>query len=165
MNQMYKTPPTNVWGPHFWYVIHTTALNYPTAPTDFHKMTYKNFFESFANVLPCKKCREHYQTHISRYPISPFLDSNELLNKWIIDLHNMVNQSLGKRQLTYQEVYQTYAGLTPISPFSSIQQKEAELTKQRYNLAIRNKHYGMIFILLIIVVVLLYLKKKYYYVF
>lgn len=162
---VYHPPHTTVWGPHFWYVIHTTALNYPTIPTDFHKMAYKNFFESFANVLPCKKCREHYQTHISRYPITPFLDSNELLNKWIIDLHNMVNQSLGKRQLTYQEVYQIYSGLVPISPFSTIQQQQVAITKHKYNMARRNKHYGMIAILCLVIIGLFYLKKKYYYVF
>jgi hypothetical protein len=165
MNTIYTQPKSSEWGPLFWYVIHTTALNYPSNPTDFHKTAYKNFFESFANVLPCKKCREHYQTHISRYPISPFLDSNELLNKWIIDLHNMVNQSLGKRQYTYQEVYQIYSNLKPINPFSKIQEYEAEITKQRYITGQRNKHYGMIFILALIIVGLLYLKKKYYYVF
>ena len=166
MNTITYTPPNSTeWGPLFWYVIHTTALNYPTNPNDFHKTAYKNFFESFANVLPCKKCREHYQTHISRYPISQFLDSNELLNKWIIDLHNMVNQSLGKRQLTYQEVYQIYSGLQVISPFSSVKERETELTKQRYINSQRNKHYGMIVILALIIVGLLYLKKKYYYVF
>lgn len=166
MNTITYTPPQPTeWGPLYWYVIHTTALNYPTTPSDFHKTAYKNFFESFANVLPCKKCREHYQTHISRYPISPFLDSNALLNKWVIDLHNMVNQSLGKPQYTYQQVYQIYTGLKPFSPFASFIQKENQLTKQKYNNARRNKLYGLIIIFIIIIVTLLHLKKKYYYCF
>jgi hypothetical protein len=162
---IYNTPPTNIWGPLYWYVIHTTALNYPNNPSDFHKTAYKNFFESFANVLPCKKCREHYQTHISRYPISPFLDNNQLLNKWVIDLHNMVNQSLGKPLYTYQQVYQIYNSINPISPFSTIQEQEQLITKQKYLDVQRNKHYGLIAILVILIGGLLYLKKKYYYIF
>ena len=161
----YTPPPSTEWGPFYWYVIHTTALNYPTNPTDFHKAAYKNFFESFANILPCRKCREHYQTHISRYPISPFLDSNELLNKWVIDLHNMVNQSLGKPQYTYQQVYQIYMGLKPISPFISIKQQEEAITKAKYNKVQQNKLYGLIGIFILVVIAILYLQKKYYYIF
>ena len=165
MNNMYKTPLSSVWGPYFWYVIHTVAFNYPDNPTDFNKMSYKNFFESFSNVLPCKKCREHYQTHLSRYPISPFLDSNMLLNKWVIDLHNIVNKSLNKPQFTYQQVYQIYQNLNPPNPFLHIKQAESMITKAKYADAKKYRLYGLIFIVLICIFFLTKAKNKYCYIF
>lgn len=162
---MYIIPKTNIWGPLFWYVIHIVAFNYPNNPTDLHKMMYKNFFESFANVLPCKKCREHYQSHLSRYPISPFLDNNILLNKWVIDLHNIVNKSLNKRLYNYQEVYNIYNNLIPISPFSTFIEKNKKITKYKYNSLLKNKHYFILILLILIVIYLLYLKNKYYYIY
>ena len=41
-------------------------------------------------------------------PLSPNLDSKELLVKWLIDLHNDVNKSLNKRLYSYDEVIKLY---------------------------------------------------------
>lgn len=160
-----KSPPTTVWGPYFWYVIHTVAFNYPENPTDYNKMSYKNFFESFSNVLPCKKCREHYQTHLSRHPISPFLDNNKLLNKWVIDLHNLVNKSLNKPQLTYNQVYQIYQTLEPLNPFYKTKVADSVITKQKYNDTKKYKLYGLIFMTLIAIFFLIKAKKDYCYIY
>lgn len=156
---------TNEWGPHYWYVIHITAFNYPERPTDFHKMSYKNFYDSIGNILPCKKCQQHYRTYLSKYPISPFLDNRNKLVQWTIDLHNIVNKSLKKPLFTYQQVYNIYNNLKPINPFLAVNEEEYKYSIEKQKAMLRNKHYGLIFIFILLIAGIYYLKKKYYYVF
>lgn len=163
--QYTNNTPTSVWGPHFWYVIHITAFNYPKQPNDYHKMSYRNFYESIGNVLPCLKCQQHYRTYLSKYPIAPFLDNRDMLVKWAIDLHNIVNKSLGKPIYSYQQVYNIYNVLNPINPFLTIQEQEYKFALKKENEMIRNKHYGLIIIFTLIIAAIYYFKKKYYYIF
>jgi hypothetical protein len=45
------------------------------------------------------------------------LDTRDNLIKWVIQVHNFVNKSLGKPELTTQQVLDIYANLKPQSPF------------------------------------------------
>lgn len=100
-----RFPPT-VWGPIFWMTIHITALGYSQTPTYAEKRAAKEFFEGLQFLLPCSICREHYAEHIKAKPISPFLDSRADLFKWTVELHNTVNEKLGKPKLTEAEALQ-----------------------------------------------------------
>jgi hypothetical protein len=101
--------PPEVWGPFFWQTIHITALGYPSEPTYAHKKAAKEFFESLQLLIPCPTCRDHYQSHLEKNPITPYLDRRSDLFRWTIILHNEVNVMLGKRKYTETEVLQ---GLT-----------------------------------------------------
>jgi hypothetical protein len=90
-----RLPPT-VWGPFFWHTLHIIALSYPAQPSYAHKRAAKDFIEGFAHLIPCPKCREHYQTHLQKYPISPHLDRRDDLFRWTVNVHNEVNKSLGR---------------------------------------------------------------------
>ncbi len=95
--------PPAVWGPIFWMTIHITALGYSDKPTYAEKRAAKEFFEGLQFLLPCHVCREHYAEHIKAKPISPYLDSRAALFSWTVELHNKVNESLGKPKLTEVE--------------------------------------------------------------
>lgn len=105
-----RFPPT-VWGPFFWHTIHLVAISYPKNPTYTDKKCAKEFYESLAHLLPCAVCREHYSSHLAENPLTPFLDSRTDLLKWTILVHNKVNQSLGKREWTLEEVLSYYERL------------------------------------------------------
>ena len=45
-----------IWGPKAWFFIETIILSYPDNPTLNDKNTFKNFFNSLAFILPCRKC-------------------------------------------------------------------------------------------------------------
>jgi hypothetical protein len=107
-----------IWGPHFWYMLHTISFAYPIQPTEFHKTAYREFYMTIKDVLPCETCRRHYKTYIITYPITPYLDSRAELIKWVIQIHNFVNHRLGKRIFTIGEVLNIYRNLTPHPPFS-----------------------------------------------
>ena len=103
--------PPEVWGPFFWHTIHIVALGYPSEPTYSDKKAAKDFFESLQSLVPCPICRTHYISHLAKIPIGPSLDSRKELFRWTIDLHNEVNQMLGKRKYTETEVIQYYTRL------------------------------------------------------
>ena len=88
--------PPSVWGPFFCHTIHIVALGYPKSPTYTDKKSAKEFYESFAFLLPCAICREHYKDHLGKNPLTPFLDSKKDLLKWTIDIHNAINKMLMK---------------------------------------------------------------------
>ena len=97
-------PNPNVFGPHFWFTLHSVSFFYPEAPTDTDMRIHKDFYESFAHVLPCDECKKHYRVLLTRYPIDGHLDSRDQLSRWVVFLHNQVNKSLGKKELPYDEV-------------------------------------------------------------
>lgn len=103
--------PPAVWGPFFWHTIHIVAIGYPKNPTYTDKKCAKEFYESLAFLLPCAVCREHYKEHLSKNPLTPFLDSRTDLIKWTVAIHNKVNLSLGKKEWTLEEVLSYYERL------------------------------------------------------
>jgi len=105
-----KIPPS-VWGPLFWHTIHITALGYPNSPTYAEKRAAKEFYESLALLIPCPVCREHYQTHLQKMPLTPHLDRRDDLFKWTVQLHNEVNVLLGKPRVLEAEAIHFYKRL------------------------------------------------------
>jgi len=103
--------PPESWGPFFWHTIHITALGYPEKPTHAHKKAAKEFFESLKLLIPCPICRDHYNTHLEKYPLTPHLDTRADLFRWTILLHNEVNKTLGKPAFTESQVIQYYMRL------------------------------------------------------
>ena len=98
----------NIWGPYFWFTLHTITLSYPDKPTYENKRQYNDFFIGLQNVIPCPKCREHYKNHLSNYPISTALDSKEHLVIWLFNMHNIVNESLGKKKMEFSDFQEKY---------------------------------------------------------
>jgi hypothetical protein len=100
--------PPNVWGPFFWHTIHIVALGYPKNPTYTDKKSAKEFYESLAFLIPCPLCKEHYKEHLSKKPLTPFLDSRTDLIKWTVEIHNIVNKATGKPEWTLEQVMAYY---------------------------------------------------------
>lgn len=96
------------WGSSGWKFLHSITFQYPVKPTVDDKAHYKEFFNSLKYTLPCQKCAYHYSKHLRKYPIDIALKSKDDLVKWLIDVHNEVNISLGKRKYSYQEVVDIY---------------------------------------------------------
>jgi hypothetical protein len=100
---------TDVWGKHLWYSIHLIALSYPADPTNEEKRHYQSFFENLHQVLPCYKCSINYLTHLNKIPITAsVLENAESLFRWTIDMHNLVNLELSKKQWSYGEATDFY---------------------------------------------------------
>ena len=96
------------WGPHGWIFLHSVTMNYPKEPSESDKVIYRNFFSNLTRVLPCEKCAYHYKQHIETDPIEPALENRSKLVRWLIKIHNKVNDDLGKPQYTYEQVIEEY---------------------------------------------------------
>ena len=97
------------WGPKLWAALHTITFDYPENPSPQDMKNYRDFFHSLKNVLPCSYCREHYKKNIEQdMPIEKALTNRTSLSKWLVDLHNNVNQRLGKPTATYDAIKEKY---------------------------------------------------------
>ena len=96
----------NIWGPGLWLFLHTLTFNYPVSPSRDDKTRMRRFFMALGDVLPCRYCRENYQKHLKNYPIQ--LDSKREFVRWLIQIHNEVNEQEGKQQVKELDILSTY---------------------------------------------------------
>jgi hypothetical protein len=89
------------WAPNAWVYLHAVTLSYPEAPTEQERHAYRQFFTSVGQTLPCRACCEHYTDQLASNP--PQLASRDTLVRWLIDIHNGVRKSQGKRILGHAE--------------------------------------------------------------
>jgi hypothetical protein len=92
-----------LWGKEAWRFIHYVALNYPENPTEADKSKYLNFINSLPDILPCPICGIHFAGNKEKHP--PRLDNTIEFFKWTVDMHNFVNESNGKKTLSYKDAH------------------------------------------------------------
>jgi FAD-linked sulfhydryl oxidase len=86
-----------IWGPSAWLLLHCIAATYPANPTELVKRQYYTFILALGNVLPCPTCRSHYKRTLGELGFCiGHLSNRDTLFKFVFDLHNAVNQRLGK---------------------------------------------------------------------
>lgn len=94
-----------LWGPHVWAAIHVICLG---APEHFkgEQLSYQKFFDSLPYVLPCAKCKEHLLQHMEKNPMDAALAGGKTtLFAWSVQLHNAVNKSLGKPEMSVKDAH------------------------------------------------------------
>jgi cbb3-type cytochrome oxidase subunit 3 len=137
----------SLWGPSLWNSIHYIALGYPeNNPSDNISSKYVQFFKSLSVVIPCDECKIHFNQMLINYP--PNLKSKETLFKWSVDIHNLVNKRLNKKELTYEEAIVHL--LNPITKYN----KATEINIYFNNL------WFYIFIILFFILILYFVFKK-----
>ena len=45
-----------VWGPHYWFFIHTVAMSYPLSPNEITKKKYYSLINDMPLFIPDQKC-------------------------------------------------------------------------------------------------------------
>ncbi|ARF09817.1 disulfide thiol oxidoreductase, Erv1 / Alr family [Indivirus ILV1] len=94
----------DIWGPHAWIFLHSVTMDYPHNPTEKDKENMINFIFYLGKVLPCEKCRRNFQMHLEKNPLnSKALSSKDSLVKWMIDIHNCVNDTKKCKKITHDE--------------------------------------------------------------
>jgi len=96
---------SSIWGPNGWFFIDSICLSYPLNPTLSEKEQYKNFFYSFPIILPCSKCRIHFNEYLMTNPLDEqILSSKENLINWILIAHNRIR----KKSIKLEEYFSYY---------------------------------------------------------
>jgi len=97
-----------VWGPHYWFVLHTIAITYPLNPNDVTKKKYYDFIQNLPLFLPIEDIGNSFSKFIDKYPVTPYLDSRESFIKWMHFIHNKINVALKMPELTMDEAMVAY---------------------------------------------------------
>ncbi len=159
-----------IWGPKFWFALHTITFNYSVNPDEEEKERVRNFFNSLEYILPCKLCRVNYSHHIRQNPIENQLNSRKDLVFWLIDIHNMVNVQNNKPKLSYEQVISIYEKAynkkidlnsesnSKCSNNSSLSKTPISLNNDIYNREYLHPNYLpiILFIILILAIILLF---------
>lgn len=85
------------WGPLLWGALHVSALSC----TD--RRNFVNFVEAYKGIIPCMACKKHFEDVLINNPVSM---TN--LFEWSVDVHNMVNERIGKSLMTYEQAYEKW---------------------------------------------------------
>jgi len=116
-----------VWGPIFWTTMHIVSLGYPAEPTEADKAGAIAFFNSLATTIPCPICKTHYKVFLEKSPVEAVINSRHELIHWVFDLHNDVNEQLGKRRISFQE-YVQYMQALAAAPNTTLPSSSSNLT-------------------------------------
>jgi hypothetical protein len=118
----------DVWGPHAWKFLHYVSLGYPSNPTPEQKQKYKQFFELLRDVLPCSLCANHYAENYKNHPLTDeILSDREKLIKWVIDVHNIVNEMKNKPVIRYvdaRKLIDTDTKCKPVEKFVEVEDED-----------------------------------------
>lgn len=98
----------NIWGPHYWFTLHTIALSYPNFPNDVVKKKYFEFIQNIPLFIPVEEIGNHFSRMLDKYPVTPYLDSRQSFIKWVHFIHNKVNTHLNKSPITLDEAMNIY---------------------------------------------------------
>jgi len=82
-----------IWGPNLWGTLHLVCLAGSIT---------SEFVQEFAKVIPCPMCAAHFTEMIKENPL-PDSDDPSVLFEWSVQVHNIVNERIGKPIFTVED--------------------------------------------------------------
>jgi hypothetical protein len=131
-----------IWGPHYWFVLHTIAHSYPLTPNSVTKRKYYDFIQNLPLFIPNEEIGNKFSQLLDKYPVSPYLDNRDSFIRWMFFIHNKVNAILGKEQLLYEEAYNKY--------YAEYKPKQQSLA-EKFHINKQYIHYGFLLIFVFLI--------------
>jgi len=97
-----------VWGPHYWFFLHTLAMTYPNHPNTVTKKKYYEFIQNLPLFLPIETISTEFSKLIDMYPVAPYLDNKDSFIRWTHFIHNKINEKLEKPVISLTQFYTKY---------------------------------------------------------
>ena len=97
-----------IWGPHFWFFMHTIAMNYPDRANDVTRRKYYDLIQNMPIFIPNVEMGNRFSRLLDQYPVTPYLDKRESFIRWTVFIHNKVNTILGKPVMTLESAIESY---------------------------------------------------------
>ena len=98
----------DVWGPHYWFFLHTIAESYPKTPNDVTKKKYYDFIQNMPLFIPIVEMGNKFSEMLDKYPVSPYLDNRDSFVRWVHFIHNKFNVLLGKEEILLPKALEKY---------------------------------------------------------
>lgn len=124
MSTVYLDP--KIWGPHYWFFLHTLAMTYPHHPNAVTKKKYYEFIQNLPLFIPVEQISKEMEQLIDKYPITPYLDNRDSFVRWMHFIHNKINEKLEKPQMSLNDFFVEY-----YNAYKSRDEKLAEFYKLR----------------------------------
>lgn len=108
---------STVWGPHYWFFLHTVAESFPLTPNQISKRKYYDLIQNFPLFIPTPEIGNIFSNLLDKYPVSPYLVSRDSFVRWVHFIHNKINVSLKKPELSLVvalDKYRSYYKPTPM---------------------------------------------------
>ena len=113
-----------IWGPKYWFVLHTIALTYPDTPNSVTKKKYYDFIQNLPLFLPIENVGNNFSKMLDKYPVTPYLEGRESFIKWMHFIHNKINVELGVPEVTTEEAMSSYYSHYKPKAVSNIEEKK-----------------------------------------
>jgi len=97
-----------IWGPHYWFFLHTVAMTYPHHPNSVTKKKYYEFIQNLPLFIPVEEISKEFEKMINIYPITPYLDNRDSFVRWTHFIHNKINEKLEKPTITLNDFFVWY---------------------------------------------------------
>lgn len=97
-----------IWGPHYWFFLHTLAMTYPHHPNAVTKKKYYEFIQNIPLFIPVEQISKEFERLIDKYPITPYLDNRDSFVRWMHFIHNKINEKLEKPQISLNDFFVEY---------------------------------------------------------
>ena len=98
----------NIWGPHFWFFLHTLAISYPHHPNSITKKKYYELVQNLPLFIPNESIGNNFSNLLDEYPVTAYLDSRDSFIRWMHFIHNKINEKLEKPKITLNDFYFNY---------------------------------------------------------
>ena len=97
-----------IWGPHYWFFLHTIAMTYPHHPNAVTKKKYYEFIQNLPLFIPVEEISKEFEKLIDKYPITPYLDNRDSFTRWMYFIHNKINEKLEKPSISLNDFFVQY---------------------------------------------------------
>jgi hypothetical protein len=136
-----------IWGPHYWFFLHTTAESYPLNPNSVTKRKYYDLIQNMPLFIPNDDIGDKFSKMLDKYPVQPYLTSRESFVRWVHFIHNKINYELGKKEISLAEALDKYR--KQYNPHT------LKITENKY---IKKQYVYAVFIILLLFLIYVYRK-------
>lgn len=110
-----------VWGPQYWFFLHTVAESYPEHPNEIIKRKYYDLIQNMPLFIPIDEIGDKFSNLLDKYPVTPYLTSKQSFVRWMHFIHNKINVLLEKQELSMPEALAQYRTMYKPKPIFLIE--------------------------------------------
>ena len=107
---------SEIWGPHYWFFLHTVSHSYPQYPNSVTKRKYYDLISNMPVFIPNSEMGDKFSTILDKYPVSPYLDNRDSFIRWVHFIHNKFNEMVGKEELSLHAGIDKYLSEYKVKP-------------------------------------------------
>jgi hypothetical protein len=133
-----------IWGPHYWFFLHTIAQSYPLTPNNITKRKYYDLISNLPLFIPDPEIGNRFIELLDKYPVTPYLDNRDSFIRWMHFIHNKINIILGKEEISL---------LASLDKYKSHYRYKSIRISERLKIKIQYIYMAIIFILLFLIYV------------